>query len=287
MNLSCKDGKIIVSIGEEKLTVTQAMMQYPKVAKQIVTYAKRAKALSKAKVVVARKEISESYNKRDFDDSANFYIGNDLIASIEHGDRGASIYDITEPNQDYMPYYQVQKIRDFKRIYGVKEIDWVNGTYIVNGKPMTLENYKFMQSYLNGVDLDITTGKFLSMIDPSFELNNLERLNENRTNAIFSLGKGKQIRIETNNLSKQDGLVDWRSQIYLKEGKTHKEICLDRVERSDIPGLNFTNICDEKKGYLADILQNKGVDLINAKSDALVEDYVNNAKLKEKSNHEL
>ena len=270
MILSYKDGQTIVQVGEEKISAAKAMLQFPKLAKTIMTYSRNAKKFSEMKVVSFKRKIHETYNKRDYDDSAEFYINDHLFQSVEN----ATPENIEAPEQ-YLNASQKEKLDAIKSRAGLKKIDWVNGTYSVNGKPMTNKDYDFVQAYLNGTELDAETGKISASLEPSFAGACWKPWNGQY---IFNLDENTCLCREQTHTCREYGDTDLDLTFTERVGVVKFSKCGNVVEEKNLYEIS-------QKGAMpdfdfADCLKKANLDLVESKINSLLYYYV---KQKEKT----
>lgn len=175
MFLSFVDGKVVINDNGEILNIKGAKAKYPKLSKQIDEYSKNAKKLFKLKLTSFTRETAKDNDVAYIHDIKEgvFFIINDSIIAYKTGEGSE---EITDPIGILNEKQQLtdKQINALKNYNGV-EIVWVNGTYFINGKQVSKDNFNFVKHYLERVEL-LDNGEFVYETNPSFSLNNLNLL---------------------------------------------------------------------------------------------------------------
>ena len=161
-------GKTYVKVNDKWMSLAKAVL-YPSVGKEIYRnreelkeYARKAEELSKIKVKHCTKDIERSYNPYYKSEYATFYINGKKIYRVD--DWHADVDRIESPDERY--FYEI------KEELGISEseigkIDWVNGTYFANGKPISKEERDFIYAYVNNAEFDTETKRISTAVQPA------------------------------------------------------------------------------------------------------------------------
>lgn len=168
LKLTYKDGKTYVEVGGKLMSVAKAAL-HPSVGKgirknqdELKEYARKAKELSQIKMLSFTKKIEESFNTYMSSGHASFYVNDKEVARFS--DDYVNLYDVKSPNK--------ATLEEVKKECGLAEsemgkIDWVNGTYLANGKPISKEEHDFIYSYLNNAEFDTETKRISTAVQPA------------------------------------------------------------------------------------------------------------------------
>lgn len=176
MKLTYKDGKTYVEVGGKWMSVAKAVL-HPSVGKEIYKsrdelkkYARKAKELSQIKMLSFTKKIEESFNPYMSSGYASFYVNDKEVARFS--DDYVNLYDVKSPSKT--------TLEEVKKECGLAEsemgkIDWVNGTYLANGKPISKEEHDFIYSYLNNAEFDTKTKRISTAVQPNLLIGDFDR----------------------------------------------------------------------------------------------------------------
>lgn len=257
MKLSYKDGKTIVEVDGKQMRVAEAVLKYPTLAKEIIGYSKKAKSLSQIKITSFERVVTKPNYDGRWGDEVSFLINGKLVDLQQSSDAEK----IVAPEKISDPELKA-KLKE------IGKIDWVNGTNLANGKPLTKANYEFIQSYLNGAELNAESGKITTAVEPSFNRNDLNQENSYPYGFIV----GEDIKLV------QDYYLDFAD----RHGEAWTDVKFSvtgkNISYTTTTELHFDNGQSaewEEKGNIAEILKSAGVDIVSAKVGAIKSDYTN------------
>ena len=211
MFLSYVDGQVVVRVDGEVLSAREAKVKFPAFAEQIDEYSKNAKKLSKLNLTSFTRETAKDNDLAYIHDIKEgvFFCVNDYIFAYKVGEGTETItepYSILKSGQPETNKL-IAKLKNLKNT----KIDWVNGTYFINGKQVTKDNFNFVKHYLERVEL-LNTGEFVYETKPDLKLDNLILLSSTEEELdygvdykeIYSLSKNLRLVVFS---SKQDSFT--------------------------------------------------------------------------------
>lgn len=183
------EGKTQIEVDGKFVSVAKAVL-YPSVGKEIFEnreqlkeYARKAEELSKIDILHCEKTLESAFNTSHNpynnpymgdEDCARFFVNGTEVAYI--GDTKLSqleLRNLESPRGYYNRSHDSNdEIEKIEKLYskGVK-IDWVNGTYLANGKPISKEECDFIESYLDGAEFDTETKRISTDVQPNLLAN--------------------------------------------------------------------------------------------------------------------
>ena len=168
LKLRYYEGKTQVEVNGKWMSLAKAVL-HPSVGKEIYKsrdelkeYARKAKELSQIKMLSFTKKIEESYNIYMSSGHASFYVNDKEVERFS--DDYVNLYDVKSPSK--------ATLEELKEEFGLAEsemgkIDWVNGTYLANGKPISKEECDFIYSYVNNAEFDTETKRISTPVQPA------------------------------------------------------------------------------------------------------------------------
>ena len=168
LKLRYYEGKTQVEVNGKWMSLAKAVL-HPSVGKEIYKsrdelkeYARKAKELSQIKMLSFTKKIEESYNIYISSGHASFYVNDKEVERFS--DDYVNLYDVKSPSK--------ATLEELKEEFGLAEsemgkIDWVNGTYLANGKPISKEECDFIYSYVNNAEFDTETKRISTPVQPA------------------------------------------------------------------------------------------------------------------------
>ena len=168
LKLRYYEGKTQVEVNGKWMSLAKAVL-HPSIGKEIYRnreelkdYARKAEELSKIKVKHCTKDIERSYNPYYKSEYATFYINGKKIYRVD--DWHANVDKIESPDERYFD--------EIKEELGISEseigkIDWVNGTYFANGKPISKQEVDFINAYLYDAEFDTETKRISTPVQPA------------------------------------------------------------------------------------------------------------------------
>ena len=168
LKLRYYEDKTQVEVNGKWMSLAKAVL-HPSVGKEIYKsrdelkeYARKAKELSQIKMLSFTKKIEESYNVYMSSGHASFYVNDKEVERFS--DDYVNLYDVKSPSK--------ATLEELKEEFGLAEsemgkIDWVNGTYLANGKPISKEECDFIYSYVNNAEFDTETKKISTAVQPA------------------------------------------------------------------------------------------------------------------------
>mgnify|MGYP004650011871 CR=1 FL=1 len=168
LKLRYYEDKTQVEVNGKWMSLAKAVL-HPSVGKEIYKsrdelkeYARKAKELSQIKMLSFTKKIEESYNVYMSSGHASFYVNDKEVERFS--DDYVNLYDVKSPSK--------ATLEELKEEFGLAEsemgkIDWVNGTYLANGKPISKEECDFICSYVNNAEFDTETKKISTAVQPA------------------------------------------------------------------------------------------------------------------------
>ena len=186
-------GKTYVKVNDKWMSLAKAVL-YPSVGKEIYRnreelkeYARKAEELSQIDVLHCKKTLESAFNTSHNpynnpymgdEDCARFFVNGTEVAYI--GDTKLSqleLRNLESPRGYYNHSHDSnEEIAKIEKLYskGVK-IDWVNGTYLANGKPISKEERDFIYSYVNNAEFDTETKRISIAVQPNLLIGDFER----------------------------------------------------------------------------------------------------------------
>ena len=168
LKLRYYEDKTQVEVNGKWMSLAKAVL-HPSVGKEIYKsrdelkeYARKAKELSQIKMLSFTKKIEESYNIYMSSGHASFYVNDKEVERFS--DDYVNLYDVKSPSK--------ATLEELKEEFGLAEsemgkIDWVNGTYLANGKPISKEECDFIYSYVNNAEFDTETKRISTPVQPA------------------------------------------------------------------------------------------------------------------------
>ena len=168
LKLRYYEDKTQVEVNGKWMSLAKAVL-HPSVGKEIYKsrdelkeYARKAKELSQIKMLSFTKKIEESYNTYMSSGHASFYVNDKEVERFN--DDYVNLYDVKSPSK--------ATLEELKEEFGLAEsemgkIDWVNGTYLANGKPISKEECDFIYSYVNNAEFDTETKRISTAVQPA------------------------------------------------------------------------------------------------------------------------
>lgn len=172
LKLKFRNGQTYVEKEGKEVHVSRALLSFltNKTVKDAISeYKKNAEAFSKIKIEHFSKRVEKQDNPYMGSDFAIFYINGKEIDRINEG--------FGNVDEIAAPFLMGKPLREkFKAIEtrSGKKINWVDGTITLNGKIAPENHYRFIKSYLKGVELDTETGKISTEVQPDFSFDQFE-----------------------------------------------------------------------------------------------------------------
>lgn len=178
-DLRYHNGKTLVEVNGKWMSVAKAMILHPSLGlcrKEIAKFSEKAKQLSQIKLKTYNINITETrpdmwegrYDPIEYE--AKLYINGKRIGEFVSYGR--------QPNEAEIKSLVKNNMSVVKKELGISEseidkINWTHDAYFVNGKQISNEEGKFIQSYLSYVKFDTNTKRITNPIEPSnFRISN-------------------------------------------------------------------------------------------------------------------